>query len=825
MNIFSASYKPFFSALILLSIYQHVFSQQKINFDYNWRFTSIEFTRDNVQKKAGKNWNDQFSTEKVSVIDSSLSAQLPLDNTLEPVKNHEWSDVTLPHVAFPEPLIVNQPREGIAYYKKDFNIPDSLNGKIITLEFEGAMQIAWVWINGSFIKRHLGGYLPFVIDLTHIIKYGRKNTIVVRLDNRSNLQVPPGKPVNHLDFLYYSGLYRDVWLTIQNPLHITNANQIDRAAGGGIFVTYPSVSENKAVVDIKTNVINEFHKGIEFVLKQELYDMEGKLAAITTNENLSIEKGNDKQYHQQLMVTYPALWSPDSPNLYKLYSKVIIGKKVIDEKITKIGIRSIHIDVRHGLLINNKPVRLEGTNRHQSYPWIGNALSDNANYRDAIMIKNAGMNCVRLAHYPQDPSFYDACDSLGILLIDCVPGWQFFNQSATFINNNFSDIRQMIRRDRNHPSILLWETSLNETYPAASFRCKQVEVAKSEWPSGNNFYTSGDSYFTKACYDVPYDDWADNIEARNNTTYPDNPYLIREYGDYEFGGDLSTSRQLRGNGEDGLLQQAWNLQWEHNRNRQMYPRCIGDLNWAFFDGVSGNLSGIKSWGIADIMRIPKFAYYFFQSQKKNAAPMCYIANYWDGKDTSGKVIVYSNCDEIKLLLNGKDIAHQYSDQGPDTPYKTALDKGGHPFDDGNARGLSSPPFTFSNTNYVPGELKAVAYRDGREVTSYVVHTPGKAAKICLEQATQGIPLQANSSDVIFVYAKIVDSAGNLVVNDSSMVHFYINGPAKLISPNLTKAEAGIATVLLQGATKPGLIKLTAESNGLRECIIEVKNLW
>src|SRR5699024_8737908 len=136
---------------------------------------------------------------------------------------------------------------------------------------------------------------------------------------------------------------------------------------------------------------------------------------------------------------------------------------------------------------NGKPVRITGSNRHMNYPWIGNALSNHANYRDAKLIKEAGINFIRLSHYPQDPSFYDACDRLGIMLIDCTPGWQFFNKSKFFKQNAFKDIRQMIRRDRNHPSVVLWETSLNEAYPPSSFRCRQVEVACSEWWGIGNF--------------------------------------------------------------------------------------------------------------------------------------------------------------------------------------------------------------------------------------------------------------------------------------------------------------------------------------------------
>lgn len=794
-----------------------VSAQQKINFNQGWEVTTIEFSdRDTTRLHIGKNWNDQFTKETVLKTDTSKeNAIIPYDSEMAKLKDVKWQPATLPHIAFPEPLIIERPREGIAYYKKTFTIPANFKGQHISIEFEGAMQIAWVWFNGKFITRHLGGYLPFTLDITDIAKYGQENSITVKVDNRPSPLVPPGKPVSRLDFVYYSGLYRDVWLHVDNLLHITDANAIDRIAGGGIFVTYPTVNYKQATINIKTNVINESATAKTFTLIQELADAKGNIVATTKSAGNSLQQGNDAHYSQQLNVEHPSLWSPDSPYLYTLRSYVVEDKKKVDTHTTKIGIRSFFISKETGLLINGKPVRIEGSNRHESYPWIGNALSNNASLRDAVIIKASGMNCIRVGHYCQDPSFYDACDSLGILLVNCTPGWQFFNKSETFISNSLNDIRQMIRRDRNHPSILLWEVSLNEAYPPAEYRCKQVETAKSEWPSGLNFYTSGDSYFTKACYDVPYDDWADNIEARNNTTYPNNAFLIREYGDFEFGGTQSTTRQLRGNGEKALLQQAWNLQWEHNRNREQYPHAIGDLTWAFFDGLAGYVQGIEGWGIADLKRIPKFSYYFFQSQRKDKNPMCYIADYWMPSDSPRKIIVYSNCDEVALYINNREITRQYADSGPDSPYGTDWDKGGNPYDGGNVKALSSPPFTFKNISFEAGEIKAVGYINGKQVATYSVHTPGKPYKIILSADTQGVPMKADGADAVFIRAYIVDEHNNPVYTADNEIQFSITGDARIIGSPTINAEAGIGSILIQSnSNKQGMIEIKATGKGL-----------
>ncbi len=794
-----------------------VLAQQKINFNQGWVVTTIQLSGgDTAHLHIGKNWNDQFTTETVLKPGTSIGNKtLPYEQEMAALKGAHWLPATLPHIAFPEPLVIERPKEGIAYYKKTFAIPANYKGQKISIEFEGAMQMAWVWFNGKFVTQHLGGYLPFTVDITKLAKYGQPNIITVKVDNRPNPLVPPGKPVSRLDFVYYSGLYRDAWMHVDDLLHITDPNAIDRPGGGGIFVTYPKVTDAQAIINIKTNIINEGTAAKTFDLIQELADAKGNIVATSKSNGNNLKEGDDAHYVQELNVTHPALWSPDSPYLYTLKSYVVTNGKQVNEHTTKIGIRSFFISKETGLLINGRPFRIEGSNRHESYPWIGNALSNNASLRDAIMIKESGMNCIRLSHYCQDPSFYDACDSLGILLLNCTPGWQFFNKSDTFISNTFSDIRQMIRRDRNHPSILLWEVSLNETYPSADYRCKQVETAKAEWPSGLNFYTSGDSYFTKACYDVPYDDWADNIEARDNTTYPGNAYLIREYGDFEFGGAESTTRQLRGNGEKALLQQAWNLQWEHNRNRQQYPRAIGDLTWAFFDGLAGYVEGIEGWGIADIKRIPKFSYYFFQSQRKDKQPMCYIADYWTPADTTGKIIVYSNCDEVALYINGREVSRHPANNGPDSPYGTELDKGGNPFDGGNGKALQSPPFTFSNISFEAGELKAIGYINGKQVVINSVHTPGKAAKIILTADTHGVPIKADGADVVFIRAAILDANNNLVANANNEIQFSVSGNALLIDSPVVKAEAGIATILLRSSgTKPGNVEIKATGKGV-----------
>jgi beta-galactosidase len=770
----------------------------------------------------GKNWTDQFLTESVEKSADTRIADFSLREELNKLTKNKWQKVTLPHTAVVEPLVIANPWEGIAYYRKTFSLDKSLRGKRVTIEFEGAMQLTDVWFNGKHILQQAGGYLPFTIDISGSARYGGNNALFLKVDNRDNPLIPPGKPVRRLDFLYYSGIYRDVRMHVTDPLHITDAVVANIPCGGGIFVTYENVSGLSAQVNIKTHVRNDDSKDRPCTVVQELIDDAQNVVAREESEPLKLHHNADQHIGLALVVKNPRLWHPDHPYLYTLHTVVRDSGHPIDERSTRIGIRSFTVSRSEGLKINGIPFRIRGTNRHMSYPWIGNALSDNASYRDIWLIKNAGMNCVRLAHYPQDPSVLDACDELGLLVLDCIPGWQFFNKTQVFIDRVFRDIRSTIRRDRNHPSVFLWEMSLNEAYPPAEFRCTQAKVAKEEF-IGENFLTSGDSYFTKACWDVPYDDWDEETKGRDNNTYPDRPFLIREYGDYEFGGGSSTTRHLRGDGEEGLLQQAWNLQWSHNKNRLLYPRCIGDLNWAMFDGVAGIMNGIEGWGPADLLRLPKFSYYFFQSQRDpgmrqpfdvEQGPMVRIANYWMKGAPVRRVVVYNNCDEVELLVNGKRVARQKPDSGPDTPYGVDYDKGGTPFDGGNCRNIEHAPCTFDKVAYEPGELKAIGYLEGKEVAVDSIFSPGDPAQLKIVVATGPKPFSADGADVVFVRAYVLDAQEHPVPDARNTVTFKLEGNARFISPSIVDAEAGIATILIQSTTKAGEAIITAAADKL-----------
>ena len=291
----------------------------------------------------------------------------------------------------------------------------------------------------------------------------------------------------------------------------------------------------------------------------------------------------------------------------------------MDAQETRVGLRTIAVSREKGLLLNGQPLRLVGTNRHQDYPWVGPALSDAAQRRDALLIKRSGHNIVRLSHYNQSPAFLDACDELGILTIPCIPGWQFTNADPRFKARVLRDIRETVRRDRRHPSVAFWEASLNETYPPAALAKSWYDAAHAE---GAEIVAGDDS--PGAPWDVVYNGWREDLSRPSS---PTKPGYIREYGDYEFGGGSSTSRVRLREGIDKLLNETWNHVWSTNKFRPQYPSTMGAGTWEMFDHNVPWSFAVSASGLADLMRREKPSFWFFASQEAGK-PYLKIAADW-----------------------------------------------------------------------------------------------------------------------------------------------------------------------------------------------------
>ena len=741
-----------------------------------------------------------FIRQDSANIESILPGNIP---------NHKWEEVTLPHTAFIEPLVVTgQQWTGICWYKKIYKASGKNRSKHTGLLFDGLMHDAIIYLNGVEIARHTGGYLPLYVDMSADLKYGQENEILIRLDNRENPVIPPGKPLSELDFLYYSGIYRNVSLFVRDRLHITNVAEADTILGGGILTGFRNVNRDSATIIVSALVSNDDRTPRSFRLMNTLLDAAGNAAASSVTDEMEMEPGQSRRIIAELKVMKPALWSPDQPFLYTLLTELGSDDEIIDCAETRTGLRTVMITWDQGLILNGNRLDIMGTNRHQEYPYVGYALSDNASYRDAFKIREAGFNMVRCSHYPQSPAFLDACDELGLLVMNAIPGWQFIGDSL-FCEAAVRDTRMMCRRDRNHPSVIMWESSLNETMMPHPFLQRLHLAVKEELPYGNNYTCS----------------WMDTvcdifIPARQHASAPHywknysrkKPIFICEYGDWEYYAnnagfsqtefsDLEpsarNSRQLRGAGERALLQQAFNYQESHNDN--LYGPCFGDANWLMFDYNRGYAPDIESSGIMDIVRLPKFSYWFYRSQS-DIDPVCFIAHY-NLPGSGNNVKVYSNGDTVQLFRNDTLIAAQRPDRDP------------------NSNNLRHPPFTFVLKDYQPGQLKAVAYRKGAEYASHTVTTPGQPSALRLSVDMSNKPLKADGADVVFVYAAVVDSLGNPVHLADSTIEFSVRGDAVLIGDNPAKAEAGVASILLRAGASPGKIMIRARSGLLAQAEI------
>ncbi|WP_339315102.1 discoidin domain-containing protein [Paenibacillus sp. FSL R10-2734] len=721
-----------------------------------------------------------------------------------------WEGVNLPHSVRLEPKInggINQSYQGLASYRRHFSLDNSYSGKKLFIEFEGAMTNAEVWINGTYLGIHHGGYTPFTFDITKYVQLGgATNVITVKLDNRDDPQTPPGKPQSGLDFAYFGGLYRDVKLHVMDNLHVTDAIYANKVADGGIFVTYPEVSKDEATVQVKTNIINENASAKNSSVKTTIVDSNNQVVATIVSDAQNIGAGSDHTFVQSTKISNPKLWHPDHPNLYTVYTSVNDGAAYVDSYKTRIGIRQIQFTPDQGFLINGEKLMLNGANRHQEYLYVGNAMPNSGQYRDAKQLREIGFNNVRTGHYPQDPSFLDAADELGLTVIAPTPGWQFFGDSV-FQERSYQAIRDMVRRDRNHPSIIMWESSLNETTYSLEYAQNAHNATHEEYP-GDQTYTSAEyGLYGKEVFDVNYKE-LDSAEK---------PLFTREWGDEwsESATSPTGYRSVRKVGEIDMInslllrQKALNgegyFDWAGlNAN----PRIAGHSIWSFSDNNRGMDNDPAYAGLVDLDRYPKFNYYFFQSQRDpglklsgvDSGPMVFIANYWT-PSSSRNVTVASNTEQIKLYLNNTLI----TTQNPDSGFKH----------------VAHPTFTFNDVPWTAGALRADGLIDGVVVASHTVNTPGQPHHLDVEYDTKGKGLVADGSDLVMAYITVRDADNNIVPTNSVSVSLNLSGPGGLIGNGVTRTyanpvavEGGVAAAFVQSSHTPGTIKLTAKANGL-----------
>jgi beta-galactosidase len=716
-----------------------------------------------------------------------------------------WTAVELPHSPFVADLDGRKHWFGECEYQRTITRPSGspANGRC-ALYVGAAMHTASILVDDTEVARHTGGYLPFEVALTERLRDGRPHALTLRLDNRENPEVPPGKPYDDLDFCWYGGLYRNAELRWYPDLHITDPVAAGEVAGGGVFVRTLSASADSAKISVRTHVRNVSSEAKTFQTEVELRCGETPVAK-ARQAGTTLAPGASTTIDLELEVARPALWQPDSPVMH--HAQVTLREAdgtALDAHIEPFGIRRISFSRSGGFTINGRRRRLRGTNRHQEYPYAGYAVPTAAHRRDARRIKEAGFDYVRLAHYPQSPDFLDACDELGIVVMNCLPGWQFLGNER-FRAACRQNARDLIRRDRNHPCVVLWELSLNETNMDEDFMTQLNAIGHEEYP-GDQMFTCGwqDRYdvFTHSRQHGEIHRWQNGDKALVVAEYGDWEFYASNYGfDQKTGAGLfaqwSHGRKLRQDGEVGLRQQVSNH--ISALNDTLSSPAVLDGQWSMFDYARGYHPQRAACGVMDIFRLPKFSYYFYRSQRDpnegsktwTGGPMVFIASHWTPV-SNPRILIFSNCEEVELRLNGVTLGRQ-------KPAKTSL-----------TQYLPHPPFVFDLPTFSPGKLEATGFLNENPVASHRVATPGEAAELSLSIDTVGVAPASDTPDIAIAHASVCDSTGTLCVESTATVSFLIEGDGAFIGPEKIAAEAGIASVVVSVSRKCHTFKLSAK---------------
>lgn len=714
--------------------------------------------------------------------------------------------------------------QGKVWYRKHFTPDAALKGKKLFLHFEAIMGKSKVFVNGKLLTEHFGGYLPVIADVTDVLDWNGDNVIAVWADNSDDPSYPPGKAQDVLDYTYFGGIYRDCWLIAHNNVFITDPNYENEVAGGGLFVAFGKVSDALAEVQLKIHVRNAtknpFSGRVEYMLLQP----DGTEVA-RLSDKIQVKAGRATTVSDRMPVKQPMLWTPSTPTLYNLLVRVLDKEgNVIDGYRRRIGIRSIEFKGKDGFYLNGRPYGkpLIGANRHQDFAIVGNAVANSIHWRDAKKLKDVGMEIIRNAHCPQDPAFMDACDELGLFVIVNTPGWQFWNDAPEFAQRVYSDIRNVVRRDRNHPSVWLWEPILNETWYPADFAKNTRDIVDAEYPypycySGSDSEARGHENFPV------YFAHPANMQDASKEIDPTKTYFTREWGDNvdDWSSHNSPSRVARNWGEQPMRVQAQHYACpyypvtSYDVLYKQSPQHVGGCLWHSFDHQRGYHPDPFYGGLMDVFRQPKYSYYMFMAQRpavkndRNAGsgPMVYIAHEmtpFSGKD----VTVYSNCDEVRLTFNKGGKTYTYKK-------------------DKNRPGMPSPVITFPDVyDFMVDKafsrtqkqddvyLLAEGLIDGKVVATHKVVPARRPEKILLWMDNEGTDLKADGFDFVTVVAAVADKNGNIKRLNNYNIRFSIEGEGRLLGgpgvlANPVPVKWGTAPVLVQSTLKPGKIRITA----------------
>jgi beta-galactosidase len=772
--------------------------RQRLLLDFGWRFhlghasdpaQDFDFGRGQEFQKTGAFF---FKPSRPDFDDSGWQAiDLPHDWAVElPFQNDRW----LTGHGF-KPLGRNYPATSIGWYRRVFEIPGSDKGRRLSLEFDGVFRDSMVALNGNFLGRNMSGYAPFSYDITDHAHYGGKNILVVRVD-----------ATEHEGWWYEgAGIYRHVWLVKTDPVHVPQ---------WGTFVT-SGVEGGSATVTIATEISNAAEKESSCTVVSKILDDNGNLAASGRSEAVLIPPWGRRKVTQKITVSNPRLWSIDEPNMYRLVTTIEANGSATDEYETPFGIRTIRFDPDQGFFLNGKPVKIKGTCNHQDHAGVGIALPDRLQYYRIEKLKEMGSNGLRTSHNPPTPELLDACDRLGMVVLDET---RVFSSAPEAL----SQLSRMIRRDRNHPSVVFWSTG-NEEPEQGSDRgarmcatmkrlVRRLDPTRPITQAMNNGWGQGITTVLDIMgFNYKHEPEIDGFRKQ----FPHKPCVGTEVA------STVSTRGIYVNDKTKGYVSSYDVNyppWATTAEEwwQLYderPWLSGGFVWTGFDyrgePTPYGWPCISShFGVLDTCGFFKDLAYYYQAWW-SGKDVLHLFPHWNWAGKEGQEIdvwCFSNLDRVELFLNGRSLGAQTMRKNSHVAWKV---------------------------KYAPGTLEARGYKGGRQVMTAKRETTGPAAKILL--VPDRAKIAANGEDVSVIAASVLDAQGRVVPIADNLITFGISGSGKVIgvgngdpsSHEPDKASQrhafnGLCAAIVQATKQAGQITVQATSPGLESATATIE---
>lgn len=718
--------------------------REHICIDTGWRFA---FGHPYDTKKDFDNGTGYFSYfAKAGYGDGAAAADFD---------DRPWRQLDLPHdwaaeVGFSEKASFshgfkaigrNFPESSVGWYRKRLKIDQNDFGKRITIAFDGVFRNSMVWVNGHYLGTEQSGYNGFEYDITDLINYGTENTIAVRVD----------ATMEEGWFYEGAGIYRHVWLNKTHPVHI---------ATNGTFVT-TSVNAHEAGITAKVTLKNDSKKAAHISVIQKVISREGKILATSQTTDTVLNPFNHGEITSRMAIQHPQLWSVDTPYLHKMVTTVLMNNMIIDEYVTRFGIRTIRFDANKGFYLNGKRLEIKGTNNHQEHAGVGTAMPDGLQYYRIGKLKEMGSNAYRCSHNPPAPELLDACDSLGMLVID-------ENRLMGVDEYHLGNLRKLIERDRNHPSVISWsvgneEWGIENSETGARIATTMQAFVKSldTTRAVTAAYSGGWGKGISSVMDLIGFNYIaqENPDAQHQKFPKQKGWGTEEGSTFATRGVYFTNDSLHYKAAYDAKPRpaAYSIEegWNYYAKR---PFLAGMFVWTGFDYRGeptpyGWPSTGSYFGMLDQCGFFKDDAWYLKAWWGNK-PVLHLLPHWNWQGKEGQLInvwAYSNCDEVELFLNGKSFG------------KKLMVKNSH---------------LAWQVPYKAGNLKAIGYTAGKKILSETVSTTEKATAITIQADKPALNVDQNNIAVITIGA--ADKKGRQVPDADNEITFYVSGPARII---------------------------------------------